>query len=144
VQVGLKQGKVVIVVKDTPGFYTTRILSMASAEIFNIFQEGVGPKEIDKASKNFGFPVGNATLLDEVGIDVAAHIAQFLSKELGERATSKAGLGILKDLVSGGFTGRKASKGVYLYAQGVKGSDREVNPAFLDIIGKYKVEPKIE
>ncbi len=69
------------------------------------FKEGVGPKEIDKASKNFGFPVGNATLLDEVGIDVAAHIAVFLSQQLGERATSKAGLGILKDLVSGGFTG---------------------------------------
>jgi enoyl-CoA hydratase/long-chain 3-hydroxyacyl-CoA dehydrogenase len=139
--------------------------------MFVVLKEGVGPKEIDTASKNFGFPVGNATLLDEVGIDVAAHIAEFLSKELGERATSKAGLGILKDLVSGGFTGRflftcffdliftisnslncfisnkkgrKASKGVYLYQEGVKGSDRQINPAFLDIIGKYKTEPKIK
>jgi len=139
VQVGLKQGKVVIVVKDTPGFYTTRILSVASAELFNLFQEGVEPKAIDSASKGFGFPVGNATLLDEVGIDVAHHIAEFLSKAIGERASSKAGIPILGDLVKNGFTGRKAGKGVYLYEAGVKGSDRAVNPGFYDIINKYKI-----
>ena len=138
VQVGLKQGKVVIVVKDGPGFYTTRILSVASAELFNLFQEGVGPKDIDRASKAFGFPVGNATLLDEVGIDVASHIAEYLSKALGESASSRAGIPILRDLVKNGFTGRKAGKGVYIYEAGVKGSDRQVNPGFSEIINKYK------
>jgi len=138
VQVGLKQGKVVIVVGDGPGFYTTRILSVASAELFNLFQESVDPKLIDKASTGFGFPVGNATLLDEVGIDVAAHIADFLTKALGERASSRAGIPILNDLVRNGFTGRKAGKGVYLYEEGVKGSDRLVNPGFTEIIAKYK------
>lgn len=141
VQVGLKQGKVVIVVKDGPGFYTTRILSVASAELFNLFQEGVEPKEVDKASKAFGFPVGNATLLDEVGIDVADHIAKFLSKELGESASSRAGIQILEGLVANGFCGRKTGKGVYLYEEGVKGSDRQVNPGFYDIINKFKIPP---
>lgn len=139
VQVGLKQGKVVIVVKDGPGFYTTRILSVASAELFNLLQEGVDPKEIDRASKAFGFPVGNATLLDEVGVDVADHIAKFLSRELGESASSKAGIPILENMVANGFCGRKTGKGVYLYEEGVKGSDRQVNPGFYDIIDKFKI-----
>lgn len=141
VQVGLKQGKVVIVVKDGPGFYTTRVLAVALAELFNLLQEGVSPKDVDAASKGFGFPVGNATLLDEVGIDVAAHIAEFLSREIGVRASSQAGVPILNDLVKSGFTGRKAGKGLYLYEEGVKGSNRSINPGFNEIINKYKVEP---
>ena len=44
-----------------------------------------GPQNLDKFSKAYGFPVGMATLADEVGIDVAHHMAQFLLNEFGVR-----------------------------------------------------------
>ncbi|CAF2851149.1 unnamed protein product [Rotaria sp. Silwood2] len=142
VSVGIKQGKVVIVVSDGPGFYTTRLLMFAGAEVFHLLQEGVSPKDIDKATKKFGFPVGSATLFDEVGIDVAAHIARDMQAVFGQRLADQSMPQLFEELVRNNLHGRKSGQGLYIYQAGVKGGDREINPKFTEIIKNYSKESK--
>lgn len=141
VDLGLKQGKVVITVGDGPGFYTTRILSTMVVEGMLIMQEGVDPKDIDKLTKKFGFPVGLATLIDEVGIDVGMHIFKDLQVAFGDRL-SGGDANVSVDLVKAGFLGRKSGKGIFIYDGQTKGS-REVNQEALAIIKqKYALVSK--
>lgn len=111
--VGQAQGKTCIVVRDRPGFYTTRILAPYLNEAMLLLEEGARVEELDRALKDWGFPVGPVALVDEVGVDVGAHVGETLGQ-----AFSARGLGAspaLPKLVTAGLLGRKSRRGFYLY-----------------------------
>lgn len=123
VELGKRQGKHVIVVKDAPGFYTTRVLAPMLMEAAEILAEGAPIDEIDDAMLDWGFRVGPMKLADEVGLDVGAKIGVILSDAFGERfAAPRAMQKVYED----GRKGRKNQRGFYLYGGKKKGPDESV------------------
>jgi 3-hydroxyacyl-CoA dehydrogenase/enoyl-CoA hydratase/3-hydroxybutyryl-CoA epimerase len=114
VALGAAQGKTVIVVKDGPGFYTTRILAAYLNETGLLLEEGASIEQLDRAMTTFGFPVGPVTLIDEVGLDVAAHVGKFLGGWFNEARGIKASDGVQR-MFAAGYKGRKNKKGFYVY-----------------------------
>ena len=114
--VGIRQGKTVIIVNDGPGFYTTRILAPLLNEALEVLNEGGDIKEIDMAMRQFGYPVGPIALLDEVGIDVGAHVSKVLGPLFAARGAEPNTA--MERLFQAGYKGRKNNRGFYLYGDG--------------------------
>ena len=118
VALGKAQGKTVIVVRDGPGFYTSRVLAPYLNEAAHLLVEGADIAAVDAALRQYGFPVGPFQLLDEVGIDVGSKVAHILHAAFGERMKPPASMEVaLQD----GRLGRKVRKGFYRYD--VKGKE---------------------
>jgi enoyl-CoA hydratase / long-chain 3-hydroxyacyl-CoA dehydrogenase len=126
-EVGAKQGKTCIVVKDVPGFYVNRCLGPYLVEVSALVKDGVPLEQLDTAIAKFGMPVGPITLADEVGIDVASHVASFLSNaDLGVRMEG-GDVSLMKNMLEKGWLGKKSGQGFYTYGK-KKGSKKTVNP----------------
>jgi len=113
-EVGLRQGKTIIVVNDSAGFYTTRIIATLFDEASILLCEGYRPKTIDHAMKKIGFPMGPVALMDEVGLDIGLHVSKNLSTHFGRRLIA-ADMSLIERMVAHGFLGRKRHQGFYQY-----------------------------
>jgi len=105
-------GKEVAVVRDSPGFATSRLDLVAALEAMRMVQEGVAsPADIDRAMTTaYRHPVGPLRLSDIVGLDVRLDISHALSRSLGRHFAPPE---ILVDLVARGHLGQKTGRGFY-------------------------------
>lgn len=115
--------KTPVVVNDCPGFLVNRILAPFLNEAAYLLAEGVSIEAIDKAVLEFGMPMGACRLMDEVGIDVCAHVGEIMEAGLGARAKAND---LSQRAMDAGLLGKKNNKGFYLYDE--KGKHTEVNP----------------
>jgi 3-hydroxybutyryl-CoA dehydrogenase len=113
-EVGRRMGKEVVVIKESPGFITSRINAMIGNEAFYMLQEGVASaSDIDKALKlGLNHPMGPFELVDLVGLDTRLHILEYLHRTLGDKYRPAP---LLVQYVKAGRLGRKSGRGVYEY-----------------------------
>ncbi|MEO8378596.1 MAG: 3-hydroxyacyl-CoA dehydrogenase family protein [Acidobacteriota bacterium] len=111
-EVAAKMGKVPILVRDSPGFATSRLGVAIGLEAMRMFEEGVASAEdIDRAMElGYNHPMGPLRLSDLIGLDVRLGIAEYLAATLGPRFQPPQ---LLRDLVASGKLGQKTGQGFY-------------------------------
>lgn len=139
---GIRQGKTCIVVRDGPSFYVNRILSPYTNECLLMADEGIALEAIDRAFLKKGFPVGPITLLDQVGLDIAAHVTDTSRKIVAKRPGFEISEAVVK-MWEAGRLGRKNKSGFYQYNG--KGRRRGIDPtAYQFFKGDGKKELPLE
>jgi 3-hydroxyacyl-CoA dehydrogenase/enoyl-CoA hydratase/3-hydroxybutyryl-CoA epimerase len=110
-----KLGKTPVVVKDSPGFLVNRILVPYLMEAVRLHGSGIPVKDIDEAMLEFGMPMGPLRLLDEIGLDVASHVAKTLADAFPDRFPHT---NALDKMVAADKLGKKNGHGFYRYEKG--------------------------
>jgi 3-hydroxybutyryl-CoA dehydrogenase len=113
-RVALQMKKETVLVKEWPGFITSRINAMIGNEAFHMLQEGVATaRDIDKALKlGLNHPMGPFEMIDLVGLDTRLAVLEYLHRSLGEKYKPAP---LLVQHVKAGRLGRKVGRGVYDY-----------------------------
>ncbi|MCC7474031.1 MAG: enoyl-CoA hydratase/isomerase family protein [Pirellulales bacterium] len=106
-------GKTPIVMNDGPGFLVNRLLLPYMNEAALLLCEGASIKEVERAAKSFGMPMGPITLYDVVGLDVAVHAGRTMAEAFPDRVVPAA---IIDVLFKRGRLGQKVGKGFFDYA----------------------------
>jgi 3-hydroxybutyryl-CoA dehydrogenase len=113
-EVARQMGKETVLVRESPGFITTRVNASIGNEAFYMLMEGVASaRDIDKALKlGLNHPMGPFELVDLVGLDTRLSILEYLHRSMGEKYRPCP---LLVQYVKAGRLGRKVGRGVYEY-----------------------------
>jgi len=113
-EVSKRMSKETVLVRESPGFITTRVNASIGNEAFYMLMEGVASaRDIDKALKlGLNHPMGPFELVDLVGLDTRLSILEYLHRSMGEKYRPCP---LLAQYVKAGRLGRKAGRGVYEY-----------------------------
>ncbi len=112
IEFALRLGKVPIVVTDRPGFLINRILGIYLNEACRMAEEGIPIPEIEHSMKAFGMPMGPFQLMDEVGIDIAEKVGDYLCDAYEHFPNASSLLGFLREKQ---LLGKKTQEGFYLH-----------------------------
>jgi 3-hydroxybutyryl-CoA dehydrogenase len=117
--VAQRMQKEFVVVREAPGFITSRINALIGNEAFAMLEAGIASAEdIDKAIKlGLNHPMGPFEMVDLVGLDVRLKILEYLHSTLGEKYRPSS---LLRQYVQEGRLGRKSGRGVYDYPKSEK------------------------
>ncbi len=127
-QWAIKLGKTPVIVTDSPGFVVNRILIPYLNEAVLLVAEGMAPERVDEAMKRFGMLAGPLEVIDQVGLDVAAHIARTVQPAFADRFPPNP---VFEALVQGGWLGQKSKNGGFYSYSGKK---KRVNAAALAVV----------
>jgi 3-hydroxyacyl-CoA dehydrogenase/enoyl-CoA hydratase/3-hydroxybutyryl-CoA epimerase len=126
-QWAINLGKTPVIVRDSPGFVVNRILMPYLNEAVLLVAEGLDIEQVDRVMKRFGMPMGPLELLDQIGLDVAAHVAQSMQPVLAGRFEPNAAF---EKMRGEGLLGQKSGRGFYLHG----GQKPKVNPQAQELL----------
>ena len=128
-------GKSPVVVNDGPGFLVNRLLFPYMQEALVLLSTGAQIKDIERAAKKFGMPMGPIELYDMVGLDTAMYAGATMAAAFPDRVLTSP---ILADMVAAGRLGRKSGAGFYSYMN--RKQRAEPDPTLADVLGKHQLD----
>jgi 3-hydroxyacyl-CoA dehydrogenase/enoyl-CoA hydratase/3-hydroxybutyryl-CoA epimerase len=139
VQWAITLGKTPVLVKESPGFVVNRVLMPYLSEAAVLVAQKLPVGQIDQIMRRFGMPMGPLELLDQIGLDVAAHVARTIFEANGppEEVSYAASVArLFEALRQAGWLGQKSAAGFYVY----RGKARRVNAAAAQALAALSTE----
>ena len=134
-------GKTPIVVRDSRGFFTSRVFATYTNEGVRMLAEGIAPALIENAGKSLGMPVAPLALCDEVALDLMHRVSTQTRADLGDAWRENPAQALVATMVDKlGRTGRKAGRGFYEYPQD---GGKFLWPGLADLAPAVAAQPSI-